>query len=60
MISFKGEQGLFELTNGYSAYPEENEVLIQDGLEYLITEKHFMTVQGKQVCCIEFNYPAKI
>ena len=33
----RGSIGLFELTKGYSAYPSEAEVLVQDGLKYLIT-----------------------
>ena len=36
-ILFKGNSGIFELTPGYSAYPCEQEVLVQDGLTYLIT-----------------------
>ena len=37
-ISFKGSSGLFQLTQGFTAYPEENEVLVQDGLTYRVTE----------------------
>ena len=36
-IDFRGNKGLFKLSKGYSAYDEENEVLIQDGLKYLVT-----------------------
>ena len=36
-INFKGSQGLFQMSKEYTAYPEENEILVQDGLEYLIT-----------------------
>ena len=35
-IIFNGNSGLFELTQEFSAYPEECEVLLQDGLEYRI------------------------
>ena len=35
-IDFRGKEGLFELTHGYTAYPGEGEVLVQDGLEYSI------------------------
>ena len=35
-INFKKENGLFALTSEYSAYPNEQEVLVQDGLEYSI------------------------
>ena len=38
-ITFKGNSGLFELTQGYSAYPEEDEILLQDGLKYKISSK---------------------
>ena len=37
-IEFKGQTGLFELTPDYTAYPGENEVLVQDGLQYLIMD----------------------
>ena len=36
-IEFNGDKGLFKLCGGYSAYPEETEVLIQDGLQYQVT-----------------------
>ena len=35
-ITFKGNSGLFELTEGFSAYPDEGEILLQDGLTYKI------------------------
>ena len=38
MIDFKGSQGLFELTTGFSAYPNEQEVLVQDGLTYFVKD----------------------
>ena len=38
-ISFTGDKGLFKLSEGYTAYIEEGEVLIQDGLSYLVTDK---------------------
>ena len=31
-IEFHGREGLFELSAGYTAFPNEDEVLIQDGL----------------------------
>ena len=37
-ITFKGSSGLFQLTQGFTAFPEENEVLVQDGLTYRVTE----------------------
>ena len=39
-IDFKGDRGLFEMSYGFSAYPGEDEVLIQDGLEYRIMENY--------------------
>ena len=37
-ISFTGERGLFKLTKEYTAYPEEAEILIQDGLSCRVIE----------------------
>ena len=37
-ICFKGSHGLFQLTQGFTAFPEEQEVLVQDGLTYRVTE----------------------
>ena len=37
-IEFQGTHGLFEMSKGYSSFEEEQEVLVQDGLEYEITE----------------------
>ena len=37
-ISFKGSNGLFQLTDDFSAYPDELEVLVQDGLTYRVTD----------------------
>lgn len=45
-IHFKSEQGLFALTDDYSAYPE-NEVLVQDGLEYKVIQKSDLDVDDK-------------
>ena len=58
-IAFKGQQGLFELTAEYTAYPTEDEILVQDGLQYLIIKKEYMTVDDIEACCIWFAYPAK-
>ena len=38
MIVFKSEMGLFEMTDEYSAY-DEKEVIVQDGFQYLVTNK---------------------
>ena len=37
-IEFHGPTGLLELTDDYTAYPGENEVLVQDGLSYLVKD----------------------
>lgn len=37
-IAFTGSNGLIK-TEKFSAFPEEKEILIQDGLEYLVTSK---------------------
>ena len=39
-IHFEGDRGLFELTDDYTAYPGEDETLVQDGLQYLVLENH--------------------
>ena len=36
-IEFLKSTGFFELTPEYSAYPSEQEVLVQDGLQYKVT-----------------------
>ena len=38
-IHFNSQEGLFRMSEGYSAYPEEDEVLIQDGLMYSVIAK---------------------
>ena len=38
-IHFNSEEGLFKMSEEYSAYPEEGEVLIQDGLTYTVIGK---------------------
>ena len=35
-IKFRGNSGLFELDDELTAYPGENEVLLQDGLKYRV------------------------
>ena len=60
-IHFQTGQGLFELTSEYTAYPEESEVLIQDGLEYLIHEinEEINESNGKPFKVITLKYPTK-
>ena len=59
-IDFRGVYGLFKMSEGYSAYPEEAEVLIQDGLEYMVTgnteEEHESS--GQKYRSIKLQYPA--
>ena len=43
-IEFNGNKGFFEMTKGYSAFPKEDEVLVQDGLEYSVLSKTEETV----------------
>ena len=57
-INFYGEKGLFELSPGYTAYPGEDEVLIQDGLEFLVTKVQYTTMEENEICIIELKYPA--
>ena len=59
-IVFKGYSGLFELINGYTAYPEEQEVLVQDGLTYqVIDNTEQVNVQTNQKYhLIKLQYPA--
>ena len=37
-ILIKGGSGAFKLTKGFSAFPNENEVLLQDGFTYKVTD----------------------
>ena len=59
-IHFKKNTGFFEMTSEYSAYPEEEEVLVQDGLQYLITGNIEMEVENsnKKIKVIQLKYPA--
>ena len=58
-ILFRGSTGLFQLTSDFTAYPEEEEVLVQDGLTYKVTENseqvHPQTNQKFRL--IELCYP---
>ena len=40
-IEFRGRKGMFELTDEFTAYPDEHEILLQDGLAYTV-----LTVQS--------------
>ena len=41
-IEFHGSKGLFEMTEGYSQYSYEQEILVQDGLQYLVTDNRLI------------------
>ena len=62
-INFYGQQGLFEMTKGYTAFPNEREVLIQDGLEYSISQNIEASMQYDKTQInyhlIKLHYPAK-
>ena len=45
-IDFRGTKGLFELTADYTAFPGEDEVLVQDGLQYIITANEYIELDG--------------
>ena len=51
-IKFTGSEGLFYLSDrNFSEFAEyEREVLIQDGLSYLVTKKEQLTRDGNLVC----------
>ena len=60
-ITFTGKEGLFELTEEFTAYPGEGEVLIQDGLEYKIIDNEVKMTSNtnKEFRLIKLQYPAK-
>ena len=58
-IDFKGQNGLFELTREYTAFPGEDEILIQDGLKYTVKSNEIVTLSDKQACHIKLAYPAE-
>lgn len=47
-ICFKGNTGLFELKTGYTAYDDEKEVLIQDGLTYRVISNENEFIEQKK------------
>ena len=60
-IEFNSTEGLFEMSEGYTAYPGEDEVLIQDGLEYTVKNVEKVYVDEKQEAIytqITLQYPA--
>ena len=59
-IQFKGKSGLFELDDDITAYPGEQEVLLQDGFEYrILSNKDIETKNtGNKFRLIKLRYPA--
>ena len=52
-ISFHGQKGLFQLTSEFTAFPGEEEVLVQDGLKYLITQNTKIKCESTgQIFCL--------
>ena len=46
-IFFKGRSGMFELDDTITAYPGEEEVLLQDGLEYKVLSNELKQTDDK-------------
>ena len=59
-IQFMGDEGLFYLSGNYTAYNEE-EVLIQDGLDYTIIDIQEYTAQitGQKITKVKLAYPPR-
>ena len=59
-ILFKGNSGFFHLSEGFTAYEEEQEVLVQDGLTYRVTEnlEQFNHQRNQKFRLIKLTYPA--
>lgn len=59
-IQFHGSKGLFLMTEGYSHYAQEQEILVQDGLQYLVTENTLVrdSVSNMEYYHISFRYPS--
>ena len=58
-IEFNGDKGLFCMNDGFSAYDGEDEVLIQDGLEYRVVDNYQEVDQltQKRYHFIKLRYP---
>ena len=58
-ITFLKRHGFFELTKEFTAFEEEEEVLVQDGLEYsIIDNSESLTDCGRKFYLIKVQYPA--
>ena len=60
-IQFLQNFGLFYLSSEYTAYPDEDEVLIQDGLQYQVLESKEMIEEqsGKKYVLIRMRHPVE-
>lgn len=47
-ITFQSQQGLFFMTKEYTAFEDECEVLVQDGLEYAVTDCECVPMNQQQ------------
>ena len=56
-IHFEATTGLFQLTREYTAYPGEDEYLIQDGLEYLVEGNREVEIEGIKYRVVRLRYP---
>ena len=59
-ISFRSKKGLFELADEYTAFPGEDEVLLQDGLKYRVIDNSDEETENtkKKFQLIKLVYPA--
>ena len=57
-IEFHGSKGLFEMSADYTSYPGEDEVLIQDGLQYNVISKSEETMDDGRTytkICLQYK-----
>ena len=55
-INFYKDKGLFDLSD-YSAFPGENEILVQDGLDYNVISIEQQKFKGKDYHKIILRHP---
>ena len=48
-IHFKSKTGLFRMTKEYSAFADEDEILVQDGLQYIILNNTEQIDEGTKI-----------
>lgn len=56
-IDFFNDKGLFDMT-GFSSFNEEREVLVQDGLEYSVTDIKEQKLEEMSYYLISLRHPA--